>query len=186
MQRALRYFTAFSLLAFVLFAAVGSASAQSAGLGGTSWKLIEIKSPALVVKNTADQSITINFDDKGAAGGESTCNVYGSTYTTGADELLTITDIISTLRACVDTGLMDLETEYFAALAAVTHYEITGGNLILHYGSGGTLTFQPTTQVIGMPQTGAGFGFAETAPFAILGVSLILLGAGFLVWKRAS
>lgn len=184
MQRTLRYLLVLPLFAFVIFAAIGSASAQSGRLAGTTWKLTSIQSPTSGVKNTSDQSITLNFDSKGTAGGQSTCNSYGGNYAVGADGSLAITQIISTLRACVDNALMDLESEYYDALNAVTAYTLNGDTLQISYANGGVLTFQADNVAVGMPQTG--YGFADTAPFAIFGVSLVLLGAGFLVWKRTA
>ncbi|MEO5952683.1 MAG: META domain-containing protein [Chloroflexia bacterium] len=183
MHRKLRFFLAIPLLAFVLFAAVGSANAQHAGLSGTAWKLTSIKS-STGVKNTADQNITLNFDSNGHAVGQSTCNSYGGDYAAGNDGSLTLSQIISTLRACVDNALMDLEREYYDALNTVSSYITSGDTLEITYANNGVLIFQSVTATVGMPQTG--FGIADATPFAILGVSLILLGSGFLYWKHAT
>ena len=186
MQLKLSYFLALPLFAFILVAAVGSASAQQAELAGTSWKLTSIQSPTSGTKSTSDQNITLSFDSKGNVGGQSTCNSYNGSYTAGDDGSLAITQVISTLRACVDNALMDLEAEYYAALNDVTSYALNGDTLVLTSADGGTLTFESANATVGMPQTGASFGFADAAPFAVLGVSLVLLGAGFLFWRRAS
>lgn len=185
MQRRFRILLALPLLAFVLFVAVGSANAQQASISGTSWKLVSIQD-ASGTKNTSDQNITLNFDSNGQAGGQSTCNSYGGSYTMGANGSLVLTDIISTLRACVDNALNDLESEYYAALNTVSAYSINGSMLTLTFANNGTLTYEAASANVGMPQTGESFGFADAAPLSVLAVSLVLLGAGFLVWKRAS
>jgi heat shock protein HslJ len=184
MRSAFRFLLALPLLAVGLLSAGTHAQAQTAGLAGTSWKLVEIQGPTMGVQNTSGQNITINFDSQGHAGGQSTCNVYGGEYAAGADGSLSITNVISTLRACVEGDLQGLETEYFNAISSVKSYAYDGNNLALAYGNGGILTYQPTNVTIGMPQTG--YGFADVAPFGILGLSMILLGAGFLVWRRST
>ncbi len=196
MQRLLRYIAAFSLLAIGLFSVVSLAHAQtgpSLGIAGEGWHLTQIQRSAGNSTDTSDVTITINFDDQWQASGHSTCNSYGASYQQGADNSLTFSDFLQTFRACVDTRLMGLENEYFAALQNVTSYNLNNDTLQLFYNGGNSvLTFEPTPvpgttgttggTTIGMPQTG--LGVADITPSVIFGVSLLLLGASLLVWRR--
>jgi heat shock protein HslJ len=189
MQRLLRYIAIFSVLAFGLLAVSNLASAQnepSLGIAGPGWRLIELQGAPGDVRNTTDVNISLNFDADGRAGGQSTCNSYSAEFSQGASNSLTFGPIISTKRACVDPDLMNLEIEYLGALQGVQSYNLDNATLKLFYNNGnGVLTYEPTpAPTIGMPQTGA--GFADVAPFAVLGVSLVLLGAAFLVYRRSA
>ncbi|MGA7732113.1 MAG: META domain-containing protein [Chloroflexia bacterium] len=186
MQRLLRYVVVFSVVALGLLS-VGSLAfaqaGQSLGIAGAGWRLAELQRAPGDVRDTSDVTITLNFDGQGEASGQSTCNGYSTTYQQGPDNTLTFGNILSTKRACME---LDLEIEYYNALQGVSTYNLDNATLKLFYNNGnGVLTFESApAPVIGMPQTGA--GFADVAPFAVLGVSLVLLGAGFLVWRRSA
>ena len=185
MQRLLRYVVVFSVLALGLLSVGSFAFAQvgqSLGIAGEGWRLVELQRAPGDARDTSDVTITLNFDDQGEASGQSTCNGYSATYQQGANNSLTFGSLLSTKRACEN---LDLEIEYYNALQGVSTYNLDNATLKLFYNDGsGVLTFEPTpAPIIGMPQTGG--GFADVAPFAILGVSLVLLGAGFLVWRRS-
>jgi heat shock protein HslJ len=185
MQRLLRYVVVFSVVALGLLS-VGSLAfaqaGQSLGIAGAGWRLVELQRAPGDVRDTSDVTITLNFDDQGEASGQSTCNGYSTTYQQGPNNTLTFGNILSTKRACEN---LDLEIEYYNALQSVSSYDLDNATLKLFYNNGnGVLTFEPTPAQVGMPQTGA--GFADVAPFAVLGVSLVLLGAGFLVWRRSA
>ena len=185
MQRLLRYMVVFSVVALGLLS-VGSLAfaqtGQSLGIAGAGWRLAELQRAPGDVRDTSDVIITLNFDSQGEASGQSTCNGYSATYQQGPNNTLTFGSILSTKRACMD---LDLEIEYYNALQGVSSYNLDNATLKLFYNNGnGVLTFEPIPAQVGMPQTGA--GFADVAPFAVLGVSLVLLGAGFLVWRRSA
>lgn len=96
-------------------------------LAGTRWSLVALNGQAPI---PAPGPITLEFDTGGQAGGNSGCNSYGAAYVADRGSLK-ITDLVSTLRACVDTRLNDQEASYLSALAAVAGYELTGDRLIL-------------------------------------------------------
>jgi heat shock protein HslJ len=144
---------------------------------------MEIQRSAQHVMSTEHVNITLKFDAEGHAGGDSTCNYYGVDYQTGPDQALTFHNLISTLKACVDTSLMDLENEYYKALEGVATYSFDGITLQLFYNNGDSvLKFgggsSPSPTIPGMPRTG-GDG-ANQALFIITGLLLVLFGAGLL------
>jgi len=103
-------------------------------LAGTRWSLVALNGQAPI---PASGPITLEFEAGGRAGGNSGCNSYGATYVARGGSLK-VTDIFSTLRACVDPSLNAQEAAYLGALAAVVEYEMTGERLILR-DAGGTL-----------------------------------------------
>jgi heat shock protein HslJ len=71
------------------------------------------------------------FDPKKqSAGGNSSCNVFGGSYSTKGDTLK-ITDVVSTMRACVEDERMSIERQFLDGLQKANRYEIKGGKLIL-------------------------------------------------------
>lgn len=189
MKRMLTYIAALSLIAVGSLAPDSLAHAQdnssASTLVGTEWKLVEIQRSAQDVASVADANITITFDSQGRVGGNSSCNSYGGSYQAGPSNALTFGDIISTLRACVDTRLMDLETEYYRALNGVASYSISGSTLRLTYNGASVLEFTagaPSTP--GMPRTGT--SGADYTLFLIIGLALAALVAGSLAWSRRS
>jgi heat shock protein HslJ len=95
-------------------------------LAGTTWTLTEIRGkPPL-----GTEELTLAVDDS-TAGGYSGCNYFGGIphVTAGAFRL---DDLVSTLRACEDTRLMDQESDYLAILARTSAWEIEGARLHLH------------------------------------------------------
>jgi len=109
--------------------------ARSGGdLAGTGWSLVTLNGQAPI---PASGPITLAFEAGGRAGGNSGCNSYGATYVARGGSLK-ITEMVSTLRACVDPSLNAQEATYLAALAAVAEYEVTGGRLSLR-DAGGTI-----------------------------------------------
>ena len=76
----------------------------------------------------------INFDKaKGSAGGNTGCNVFGGSYSvTGAK--IVISEIISTMRACIEDDRMDTERKFLDGLRKSSRFEIRGEELSLYQG----------------------------------------------------
>jgi heat shock protein HslJ len=71
------------------------------------------------------------FDPKKlSAGGNSSCNVFGGSYSAKGDTLK-ITDVVSTMRACVEDERMSIERQFLDGLRKANRYEIKSGKLIL-------------------------------------------------------
>ena len=189
MRRMLTLAIPLTLVLALLFQASAPARAQEGGFPPgvvrVTWRLLEIQRSPGNVLDTSHLNVTLTFDGQGQAGGESTCNFYGVPYEVGPGQALTFDTIITTLRACVDQSLMDLETEYYSALEAVESYSFDGATLQLFYGNGSVLRFgtdSAPAPVPGMPKTGV--ANPHYIPFLVLGVLVVVLGAILLGRKR--
>jgi heat shock protein HslJ len=88
------------------------------------------------------QSAFLVFDrDKQSAGGNSSCNVFGGTYSLSGNALK-ITDVVSTMRACIEDNRMKIERQFLDSLAKTNRYEIHAGKLNLYQGKRLLLTFK--------------------------------------------
>jgi heat shock protein HslJ len=120
----------FVLLIFALTLGACSGSAAQPSLNATSWTLTKLQGKP-ILPNSAP---TLAFAD-GQASGNGSCNSFGSSYKVRNDTL-TFGPMMSTLMACMDTGVMEQESAYLAALASVAKYSLENDRLIL-YDSGG-------------------------------------------------
>lgn len=195
MKRILTYFSTLFLLAVAFLAGgvAGVAHAQDnslpAGMVGPAWRLVEIQRSPQDALDTSNLNVTLTFEADGRAGGNSTCNGYSAAYRTGAGQALTFTDLVSTLRACVDTSLMDIESEYYAALSGVSSYTFDGATLQLLYNNGASMLKYDliASSVPGMPATGVAEGFGASYAYFMGPVfALIIVGATFVVLSRFS
>ena len=72
------------------------------------------------------------FDkSKASAGGNSSCNVFGGSYS-ATGTTLKITDVISTMRACVEDERMDIERQFLDALRETNRFKIRNDKLMLY------------------------------------------------------
>jgi heat shock protein HslJ len=112
-------------LALGLLLAACAPGASGNELAGTSWRLVSLDGNTQLGTAIGGQDVTLVFDANGSAGGSGGCNSYGGRYSTGANGSISFSDIVSTLMACMDSGIMDVEAAFFEALSAADHYEIT-------------------------------------------------------------
>ncbi|MEO8041559.1 MAG: META domain-containing protein [Acidobacteriota bacterium] len=81
------------------------------------------------------------FDkDKGSAGGNTSCNVFGGSYS-AVGRTLKLTDVISTMRACIEDERMKIEREFLDGLEKANRYEIQREKLMLYQNNRLLLTF---------------------------------------------
>ena len=119
--------------------AVVACSSAAADLDGTKWALKEFGEEGGETAVLLNTTITLNFED-GQIGGSSGCNSYfGDVVITG--ETLSISEIGSTLMACLDEGVSQQEVDFLAALAEVSSYTLAENQLTLQY-DGGVLVFE--------------------------------------------
>ncbi|MGE3466313.1 MAG: META domain-containing protein [Pyrinomonadaceae bacterium] len=84
----------------------------------------------------------IKFDEqKSSAGGNTSCNVFGGSYSV-EDSSIRFTDIISTMRACIEDSSMAVEQDMLAGLRNSNRYEIKDGRLFLYDSMELLLTFR--------------------------------------------
>jgi heat shock protein HslJ len=79
-----------------------------------------------------EQAAFIVFDPvKGSAGGDTSCNVFGGSYSTQGNKIK-FTQTISTMRACIEDQRMDIERGFLDGLRAADRYEIRADRLLLY------------------------------------------------------
>jgi heat shock protein HslJ len=84
----------------------------------------------------------INFDkSKSSAGGNTGCNVFGGNYSVTRDAIA-ITNIVSTMRACIEDERMNVERQFKNGLENADRFEIKGGKLNLYRNKNLLLTFR--------------------------------------------
>jgi len=104
--------------------------------------VLEMIGSQRVIGAAASKTPFISFDAaKKSAGGDTSCNVFGGTYTSAGDTIA-ISDIISTMRACVEDNRMEIERQFKDGLEKVNRYEILNGKLTLYGDSQSLLTFR--------------------------------------------
>ncbi len=104
-------------------------------LAGRQWQLVDFSGQDLTVL-ARTQPVTLRFDDK-AISGQAPCNRINAQYTRDGSTLK-FGPVISTKKACLD--VINLEAQYFEALATVNRAEIVDGFLRL-YGRDVVLTY---------------------------------------------
>ena len=113
--------------------------ADRMGLEDRKWMLETIGTRRSLV---AIRDTFVVFDErKGSAGGDSGCNSYGGSYTV-RNSTISITDIISTMRACEEGNRMDVQRSLFDGFRNANRFEIRDGRLFLYRGNNLLLTFR--------------------------------------------
>lgn len=120
-----------------------SYDAGLAGLAGTSWQATGINNgKEALVSQAGVELATLAFDTEGQVSGSGGCNTFTGGYTTTDPDGLTFGPLASTAMACAD-DVMQIEQEYFTALANVTTYQLEADRLTLRDASGAMqATFQ--------------------------------------------
>jgi heat shock protein HslJ len=104
-------------------------------LEGTRWQL-ETLNGAPVVSGT---TITLQFDADGRAGGNAGCNSYGGEYTLEGNSIA-FDEIVRTLMACLNDGIMEQEDAYLQALDNAQMVSLGGDRMTISH-DGGELNF---------------------------------------------
>jgi len=112
--------------------------ADQLNLEDKKWILESIgNSPVAKVEEEA----FINFDQaKGGAGGNTSCNVFGGNYEANGDKI-SITQTISTMRACIEDERMNIERQFLDGLRVANRFEVRGDKLLLYHDRKLLLTF---------------------------------------------
>ncbi len=107
-------------------------------LAGTTWKATGVNNGKGAVESTAlTEKLTAVFGPDNTLSGSGGCNTFTAEYTVAGSDGLEIGAIAATRMACAD-DVMQLETEYFAALGNTVSYKISGDSLTLRDGDGAT------------------------------------------------
>jgi len=84
----------------------------------------------------------LNLDaERMSAGGDTSCNPFGGRYTVRGDSIR-FTNIMSTMRACIEDNKMSVERDLLDGLRAADRFEISGNRLLLYQGRALQLTFR--------------------------------------------
>jgi heat shock protein HslJ len=114
----------------------GDPTALPAGdsvLENTKWTLISHGPAETQIQVVEGTTVTLEFDDRGNVAGDSGCNLFGGDYSVTNDDEITITNVVSTERACLDEDAMEQERQYYNALNAVTSFELSENMLSIWY-----------------------------------------------------
>lgn len=116
------------ILSFAAVLAACTSATQTEGLRGREWRLSWIEPfPAMP---TGVATPTLRFGDDGRISAQTGCNSAGGTYSVTGDGL-TIGNVFSTKRACVEPAGNQLETAYLGALERARRFRIADGQLEL-------------------------------------------------------
>lgn len=110
-----------------------STEGNAAVLENSKWTLTLFGAPDAETPVVAGSTITLVFDADGQAGGSAGCNTYGGSYEVQGDQLR-FGELISTLMACVDQGVMEQEMAYLAALQSAEEFEVNDNMLKVWHG----------------------------------------------------
>jgi heat shock protein HslJ len=105
-------------------------------LAGRQWQLVDFTGQDLTLL-AQTQPVTLRFEES-TLGGQAPCNVISAAYTLDG-ETMKIGPVTASKKACL--AVINLEANYFEALATVDRVEIVNGFLRLH-GRDVVLTYQ--------------------------------------------
>ena len=180
-----------AVFAFVLLTGVvAAAPGLPQQMVGPVWRLVSYQGADGQVSDVSANEITIRFAADGTVSGSGGCNGYRGTYTADAGGALTLSQVVATLRACVEENKTAWETRYFAALQTVSAFKLDADRVQLVFANGaGLLTFGPVQPapggaLPGMPVTGA--GTPPLWPAALGALIVVLAGLAGRVRSRSA
>ena len=104
-------------------------------LAGSEWHLVAMGPVGSGSLPAPDARITIKFGNDGRISGSGGCNSYGGNYLVQGNRL-TLSQVFSTKRACIDANANKQESQYFAALETASRFRLTRKQLTVYYGVG--------------------------------------------------
>lgn len=127
----------------------------SASLTNTNWQLISFGVTGAETPVLPEFPITLTFGADGSVGGSGGCNSYGGEYQ-AQDNTLTLSKLVSTMRACVDDRANQQEQHYLQALGTANQFMLAGDHLMLSSTTGDdVLNFTQAASVTPESDTGA-------------------------------
>ena len=116
----------------------GRGASPAPALANSHWSLVTLNGQPPI----AGRALTLSFQSDSQLGGDSGCNSYGGQYRLSGSSI-TVTQLISTMRACAEQPLNDQEAVFQKALGDATQISLAGNQLTLQNASGGeVLAFQ--------------------------------------------
>jgi heat shock protein HslJ len=127
------------LLRFTAAVKAPDAPVSGVGLGDRKWMLETMNCREA---SDAGKKAFVVFDlARGSVGGDTSCNAYGGTLKVNGRRIA-ITEVISTMRACVEDERMGIERGFLDLLKDADNYRIEGDRLTLFAGARKLMTFR--------------------------------------------
>ena len=98
-------------------------------LSDKKWVLESVRGAA--VPKVGQEPFIIFDPVKGSAGGDTSCNAFGGDYKVNGSRIV-ITQIISTMRACIEDDRMTIEREFLDGLRSADRFIIDSEKLMLY------------------------------------------------------
>jgi heat shock protein HslJ len=117
---------------------------QNDGLDKTlqnTWVLLGYSDSSNHCVPTSLPEINISFSDSNYFSGHGSCNSMFGDYKTSGIDSIEITDLIHTLRDCLDDSINTWEHTFFMSLSAASSYTIEGKVLTIESTNGQNLVF---------------------------------------------
>jgi heat shock protein HslJ len=125
----------------VLVSACASSATTAPALANTKWALTSITYNGVTQTPPPGATITLDFSNDDHVSGNSGCNTYSGNLVT-QNNILKISGLVSTLRACADQKRTDFEGLYLGKLYEGQLYTITNNQLKITFeGDKGTFLF---------------------------------------------
>jgi len=116
----------------------GGSASRAAKLEDKKWVLGSLDGTAA---GELGKTAFVSFNAaKGSAGGDTSCNAFGGNYVVKGNTL-TINNVISTMRACIEDNRMNIERSFLDGLQKTNRFEIKGDVLRLFKDEKLLLTF---------------------------------------------
>lgn len=119
--------------------------APDASLVGTTWQLASWNGPAMFILPIEGTPLTLEFRADGTFGGSAGCNLFNGTYQQQGTSL-TLSQAVSTRRACLSEELNAQEQFYLESLTTVSGATLERGQLILSFGDNQQMIFSPMAE----------------------------------------
>lgn len=123
--------------------AVPTPSAANNTLVGSEWRLVALGPPDAATPAAPGSTTTLTFESPVRIFGSGACNEYSADYAM-QDDTISVGQLISTERACLEQTTTAQEQRYYEALRAAESFTHTADQLTIHYDGGqGALVFEP-------------------------------------------
>ena len=159
----------------------------------TEWLLLTYQIARAAPRDVSSFQSTANFAADGTINGSGGCNSFSGRYQAGDNQAITISQLISTRKAC-EGEVMPWESTYLQSLESAREYRLENGRLEIVFANGqGTFTYaprdgavkppvEPTPVVPGMPTTGAG----NVTPYLLIALLALVLFSGAFLSRRSA
>jgi heat shock protein HslJ len=110
-------------------------STGQGALAGSEWHLVTMGRVGASSLPAPSARVTLKFGNDGRISGSGGCNSYGGNYRVQGNRL-TLSQVFSTKRACIDENANKQESQYFAALETASRFRLNRQQLTIYYGAG--------------------------------------------------